>query len=70
MSRLDGVLELLADGAWHGIDEVQQRLGLNEFTVQEVMAFLCEYAFVQVDAERGLVKINPDFKKLLVESVT
>ena len=43
---------------------------MNEFTVQEVMAFLCEYAFVQVDAERGLVKINPDFKKLLVESVT
>lgn len=70
MSKLEVILELLADGAWHGIEEVQQRLGLDAYTVEEVMAFLCEYSFVQVDEERGLVRVNPDFKKLLVETVT
>ncbi|MEM2080846.1 MAG: hypothetical protein QW744_01065 [Candidatus Bathyarchaeia archaeon] len=70
MSKLEVILELLADGAWHGIVEVQQRLGLDAYTVEEVVAFLCEYCFVQVDAERGLVRVNPDFKKLPVETVT
>lgn len=70
MSKLEVILELLADGAWHGIVEVQQRLGLDAYTVEEVMVFLCEYSFVQVDEERGLVRVNPDFKKLLVETVT
>ncbi|MCW4007746.1 MAG: hypothetical protein NWF09_03525 [Candidatus Bathyarchaeota archaeon] len=69
MSKLEVMLELLADGAWHEIVELQQRLGLDAYTVEEVMAFLCEYSFVQVDKERGLVRVNPDFKKLLFEMV-
>ncbi|MEM3377565.1 MAG: hypothetical protein QW674_01290 [Candidatus Bathyarchaeia archaeon] len=69
MSKLVVMLELLADGEWHEIVELHQRLGLDACTVEEVMAFLCEYAFVQIDGERGRVRVNPDFKKLLFEIV-
>ncbi|MEM2108721.1 MAG: hypothetical protein QXL10_05510 [Candidatus Bathyarchaeia archaeon] len=70
MSKVEVLLELLADGAWHEIEELRQLLGLDVCTVEEVTAFLCEYSFVQVDKEHGLVRVNPDFKKLLFETAT
>ncbi|MEM4704394.1 MAG: hypothetical protein QXJ02_04925 [Candidatus Bathyarchaeia archaeon] len=70
LSKLEVLLELLADGEWHEIEELRQLLGLDVCTVEEVMEFLCEYAFAQVDKEHRLVRVNPDFKKLLFETAT
>jgi len=63
-------LELLSDGKWHGTDELLLRLELSEQKFQEVTAFLNTYGFVKIDEKNRKVKINKDFKKLLVQTVT
>jgi DNA-binding IclR family transcriptional regulator len=70
VSKITLILELLGDGKWHGIEELQQRLGLNEFKVQEITMFLNRYDFVKIDKEHRKVKLNRNFQKLLAQPVT
>ena len=70
VSKIMLILELLSDGKWHGTEELLLRLGLNEQKLQEITAFLNRYDFVKIDDKNRKVKINKDFKKLLVQTVT
>jgi DNA-binding IclR family transcriptional regulator len=70
VSKITMILEILGDGKWHGIEELQQRLELNEREVQEIITFLNKYDFVKIDKEHGKVKINRNFQKLLAQTVT
>jgi len=68
VSKITMILEILGDGKWHGIEELQLRLGLNEHKVQEITTFLNKYDFVKIDKEHGKVKINRNFQKLLAQN--
>ena len=70
VSKITTILEMLSDGKWHGIEEVQLRLELNERKMQEITTFLNKYDFVKIDKEHGKVKINRNFQKLLAQTVT
>jgi DNA-binding IclR family transcriptional regulator len=70
VSKITMILEMLGDGKWHEIEELQLRLGLNERKVQEITTFLNKYDFVKIDKEHGKVKINRNFQKLLAQTVT
>jgi DNA-binding IclR family transcriptional regulator len=70
MSKLAMVLDILSDGKWHGIDELQQRLELDEREVRVIAAFLSKYDFAKSDEENRKVRINRDFQKLLSQTVT
>ena len=69
VSKVMMILELLSDGRWHGTDELLLKLEVNEQKFQEMTAFLSKYGFVKVDGKNRRVKINRDFKKLLVQTV-
>jgi hypothetical protein len=68
VSKLAAFLALLSDGKWHGTDELLHKLELNERELEEIMAFLDNYDFVDVDKENGKVKINKDFQKLVAQT--
>ena len=70
VSKITMILEMLGDGKWHGIKELQLRLGLNELKVQEVTSFLNKYDFVKIDKEHRKVKLDRNFQKLLAQPVT
>ncbi len=70
VSKITMILEMLGDGKWHEIKELQLRLGLNEREVQEVTTFLNKYDFVKFNKEHGKVKANRNFQKLLAQTVT
>jgi DNA-binding IclR family transcriptional regulator len=70
MSKLAMVLDILSDGKWHGIDELQQRLELDEREVRVIAALLSKYDFAKSDEENRKVRINRDFQKLLSQTVT
>ena len=70
MSKITMILEMLDDGKWHEIEELQLRLGLNDHKVQDITTFLNKYDFVKIDKEHGKVKINRNFQKLLAQTVT
>jgi DNA-binding IclR family transcriptional regulator len=69
VSKITLILEILGDGKWHGIEELQKRLGMNELKVQEIASFLNKYDFVKIDKEHRKVKINRNFQKLLAQTV-
>jgi len=64
------ILELLSDGKWHGIEDLLSGAGLSEQKFQEITGFLGKYGFIKVDEENKKVKVNRDFRKLLVQPVT
>ena len=70
MSKITLILEMLSDGKWHGMEELQLRLGLNEREVQEIATFLNKYTFVKIDEEHRKVRINRNFRKLLAGAIT
>ena len=70
MSKLAMVLDILSDGKWHGIDELQQRLELKEREVRKIATFLSKYDFVKSDEENRKVRINRDFQRFLAQTVT
>ena len=70
VSKIAVILEILSDGKWHGIDELQGRMGLNERKVQEIAKFLSEYDFAEIDDANRKVKINRNFQKFLVQTNT
>ena len=61
------ILELLSDGKWHEIDELLVRVKLTEQKFRQVTEFLDKYGFVEFDHENRKVKINKDFRKLLIQ---
>lgn len=63
------ILELLSDGKWHGIEDLLSGAGLSEQKLQEITGFLGEYGFIEVDEENKKVKVNRDFRKLIVQPV-
>jgi DNA-binding IclR family transcriptional regulator len=67
VSRVMLILELLSDGKWHEIDELLVRVKLTEQKFRQVTEFLDKYGFVEFDHENRKVKINKDFRKLLIQ---
>ena len=63
------VLDLLSDGKWHQTGDLLAKLGFDEYEFHEITGFLNRYRFIKVDAKNGRIKINNDFRKLLVQAV-
>jgi hypothetical protein len=68
-SKITMILEILSDGKWHGIEELQQRMELDEYKVQEITTFLNKYDFATIDDVNKKVKINRGFQKFLAQTM-
>ena len=67
--RLNMVLDILGDGKWQRIDQVQQSIGLADYEMQEITRFLSQYDFVELDDSSRRVRINSNFKRILANSI-
>jgi len=67
LSKIAAFLELLKDSRWHEKTELQKSLELDDQKTQEIMAFLSEYNLVKIDSENEKIRLNRDFKKLLIQ---
>jgi hypothetical protein len=70
VSKLALVLKVLKDGEWHGIEELQHLVELNEYQMQEVGAFLYEYDLATMDTQNKKLKINRCFQEFLGQAVS
>jgi DNA-binding IclR family transcriptional regulator len=68
-SQITMILDILSDGEWHGMEELQQRMKLDEYKVQEITTFLNKYDFATVDDANKKVKINRNFQKFLAQTM-
>lgn len=64
------MLEILNDGQWHTIEEVRQKMKLNENQIRQVTDFLSEYEFVAVDNTESKLKIKDTVRRFLSQTAT
>jgi hypothetical protein len=67
MSKIEWTLELLNDGQWHSIDALKRSVDFSEFEMNELVSFLSEYNLARLDTKGIKIKVNSDFRKLLVQ---
>ncbi len=69
-SKMAKALDLLRDGEWHSIEELQELVDLNGYQAEEFAAFLEEYDFASRDPVHNRVRLTKRFQDLLWETVT
>ena len=68
VSEIAVLLEILGDGKWHGLTELQQQAGLAEYKVHGITGFLCRFDFAVVDEANRKVKVKRDFQEFLMRT--
>jgi hypothetical protein len=69
-SKLGLALEVLRDGEWHGMEELQQLLELNQSQAAEIVSFLHEYNLAAIDDQNKRVRIQKYFQEFLAQTST
>jgi DNA-binding IclR family transcriptional regulator len=69
-SKLGLALEVLRDGEWHGMEELQQLLELNQSQAREIVSFLQEYNLAAIDDQNKRVRIQKYFQEFLAQTST
>lgn len=64
------ILEILNDGQWHMLEEVQQKTRLNENLTRQVIAFLKEYELIATDKTDNRVKLRKVVRAFLARSAS
>ena len=67
-SEVAALLEILGDGEWHGLAELQQQVGLAERKMRGLAEFLCTFDFAVVDEVNRRVKVSRDFREFLART--
>jgi transcription initiation factor IIE alpha subunit len=69
-SRMTKVLEMLIDGRWHTLKEIQQKTKLDKNQIRQVVRFLERYGFISVDKTVREVILDKTVQKFLSEKST
>ncbi len=68
MTKIKWALNLLDDGHWHSIDSLRRNIDFSPFEITELVTFLSDYNLVTFDNKGLKVKLNSDFKKLMMQT--
>ena len=68
--KITEILEILKDGKWHSLDEIQTEMHLNRNQIQQVIAFLREYRFVIISETQKKIRIEEEAKKFMTQRAT
>lgn len=61
---------MLSDGRWHEIEEIRQKMRLEENQAQELVAFLNEYNFIAFEETKKAIKIEGAARRFLTHRVS
>jgi len=66
-TKLEKLLEVLGDGAWHPVEEVAKALKMPSERFQQVMKFLLDADIIQRNPATNEVKLNQNWKTLMID---
>jgi len=66
--KISEILQLLCDGRWHRIEEIQQRFGVSCFGFEKLIDFLSEFGFAVIDDDNLRIRVNSDFQDILLKT--
>ncbi|MBM5805658.1 MAG: hypothetical protein FJZ49_06335 [Candidatus Verstraetearchaeota archaeon] len=64
-NRVDEFLAYIADGEYHALEEVAERVGVTPKKALRLARFLSEYGFIKLEGGGRRVKIDATTKKIL-----
>lgn len=70
MTTICEVLEILNDGKWHKLDEIQKEKGLSKGQVRRIIEFLKQYEFVKLDKMMKKVRIEDSAREFMMRQAT
>ena len=59
------ILQLLENGKWHYLKDIEEKTCLNRFKVENITKFLAKYNFVKLDEAEQKVKLDPPTSRFL-----
>ena len=63
--KIGEILEMLSDGQWHMLEEIQQRMKLDESQIRQIADFLKEYEFITIDEAKKGIKLEKSVREFL-----
>lgn len=67
-SKIAEILEIINDGEWHTIEEMQLKTKLTKSHIQKIVRFLKEYNFLIVDEKGNKIKLEESARKFLIQT--
>ena len=65
-TKLEKLLASLGDNVWHNIDEIAKTLEIPQDKLQQIIKFLTETDLVQHNPATNQIKINQNWKTLII----
>ena len=59
----EAILQLLENGKWHHLTDLEQKTQLNRNKIKAITQFLAKYNFITLDEPKQKVKLDPPTKK-------
>lgn len=69
-SKIMKILEVLADGKWHMLNEVQQETRITRKQLQQIMDFLGQYSFTITDKTKEKARLDEKAREFLAQTAT
>lgn len=64
------ILELLKDGKWHTLQEIQQRTKVDKDQIYRITDFLEKYSFIVADDMEKKVRLDKIVRKFWTKTTT
>ena len=65
MPNVDAILELLVNGEWHDLKEIEMKAQLQDLDIASVTKFLAQYNFIKLDKEGRKARLDSSARNFL-----
>jgi DNA-binding IclR family transcriptional regulator len=69
-SKITRFLEMLGDGRWHLLEEIQRKSKIDKNQIRKIVRFLREYDFIIVDEKSQRIKLEETVQRFLAQTTT
>jgi DNA-binding IclR family transcriptional regulator len=69
-SEISKILEMLSDGQWHLLEEIQQKTELDKDKTRQVTVFLKKYSFIVLDEAKKRIRLEETVRNFLTQTAT
>jgi DNA-binding IclR family transcriptional regulator len=64
------ILEILNDGKWHTLNEIQQKTEIDQKQAEQAISFLKEYNFIITDKTKNKARLDEKIQQFLTRTAT
>lgn len=70
LQEIEEIVSIMKNGQWHTLEDVTKKTELPEIKTNEILQFLANYNFIDLDREHKKVKVTPSLMEFFKENQT